>query len=187
MLRLRLFGIASDSAGQCRAVPFPQISWFSSTTSGTARAAWDLRAGTARRWTACSGALLQVGCLSAAARLGLPRPLSHPLALVCLFVADKPRLTVSTHSPQVKFDSKLTAPFRMHAHGVRRVEPRCARTGRALSTVLRSAMRCDADRSVFDPLSKAFPDHWIQSMESGNFSVMVHSCPNAEAMVRASE
>ncbi len=75
----------------------------------------------------------------------------------------------------------------MRAHGVRRVEPCCARTGRALSTVLRSAMRCDADRSVFDPLSKAFPDHWIQSMESGNFSVMVHSCPNAEAMVRASE
>ena len=66
------------------AVPFPQISWSSSTTSGTARAAWDLRAGTARRWTACSGALLQVGCLSAAATLARP---SRPLALVGLFVA----------------------------------------------------------------------------------------------------
>jgi hypothetical protein len=43
----------------------------------------------------------------------------------------------------------------------------------------------DKHANYFNTQSTDFPDHWLEGMESGNFSVMVHDCPGVENMTKA--
>jgi len=45
--------------------------------------------------------------------------------------------------------------------------------------------KADTHANYFNTESTDFPDHWLEGMESGNFSVMVHDCGGIENMTTA--
>jgi len=45
--------------------------------------------------------------------------------------------------------------------------------------------KADTHANYFNTASTDFPDHWLEGMESGNFSVMVHDCGGIENMTTA--